>query len=278
MKTRFFELEPKFVYRIENVDRSVGFWYNQDGTESHLAEKLQTANRDLPMPPDRERYTAPSGHRWICSAPSLEALLHWFNKEDFPKLIENGFKLHMYEVTEYHEDGPQTLFTREGVLSDIELPYDALYGVKQVLIVRKDLIKGPSAVRRGKMMAQTAHASVGALMKYFEKDICTSLPNGLLEPGQKQVQFHAKASLGSPLNLWLNGLFTKVTVYVENEEELNELWGKIVNYPSAIPLPAAFIVDSGLTEFHGVPTPTCIGVGPWFSNQLDEITGNLPLL
>ena len=272
------EMNTKFVFRVENKDLDVGFWFRSDGTESHLAEKLGTSNRTLPMPYDREKFTSPSGRRWICSAPTLEAMLHWFGKDDFPILIQNGFKFHMYEVSEYLEDGPQTLFTREGVISDTILPDDALYGVKQVIVVRKDLIKGSTAVRRGKMMAQACHASVGALMQYFEKDHCISLPNGLMKPGQEQMQFLARCTPGSPLNLWINGLFTKVVVSVENEKELLEVWSRVKADTPELPLPAALITDSGLTEFHGVPTLTCLGIGPWFSNRIDNITGNLPLL
>ena len=41
---------------------------------------------------------------------------------------------------------------------------------KQVIVVRHDLIKGEKAVRRGKMMAQVAHASIASLLKLFIKE------------------------------------------------------------------------------------------------------------
>jgi PTH2 family peptidyl-tRNA hydrolase len=37
-------------------------------------------------------------------------------------------------------------------------------------------------------------------------------------------------------------------------------------------------VDAGLTEFNGVPTKTCIAIGPNWSDEIDEITGHLKLL
>ena len=38
--------------------------------------------------------------------------------------------------------------------------------VKQVIVFRKDLLKGEHAVRKGKIAAQVAHASLCALLKY----------------------------------------------------------------------------------------------------------------
>lgn len=272
-------MEIKRVFRIENKDISVGFWYNIDGSPSGLAQKLGTTNKDLPMPFDKEKYTSPTGEPYICSAPSLEALLHWFGKEDFEILIQNGFKLHMYEVVNPIEDGPQTLFRRSLVLSDTILSDEAMYGVKQVIVVRKDLVKGEHAVRRGKIIAQACHASLGSFLKWQTREQVTTLPGGCYEPGQKYQRLHFEFSLGSPFDLWLNGLFTKVCVYVDGEKELLDLYKKAQSdelFP--IPIPVSLITDSGLTEFHGVPTMTCLGIGPWFSRELDKLTGNLPLL
>ena len=38
------------------------------------------------------------------------------------------------------------------------------------------------------------------------------------------------------------------------------------------------IVDAGLTEFNGVPTKTCIAIGPANPDDIDEITKHLKLL
>jgi PTH2 family peptidyl-tRNA hydrolase len=43
-------------------------------------------------------------------------------------------------------------------------------------------------------------------------------------------------------------------------------------------VPCALIVDAGKTEFHGVPTKTCCAVGPGWTDEVDPITGALPLL
>ena len=48
--------------------------------------------------------------------------------------------------------------------------------VKQVIVFRKDLLKGDHAIRKGKFAAQVAHGSLGALLKLAwrfrdEKDV-----------------------------------------------------------------------------------------------------------
>ena len=43
-------------------------------------------------------------------------------------------------------------------------------------------------------------------------------------------------------------------------------------------LPCSLITDAGLTEFNGVPTNTCIAIGPWDPAEIDKITGHLKLL
>jgi peptidyl-tRNA hydrolase len=40
---------------------------------------------------------------------------------------------------------------------------------------------------------------------------------------------------------------------------------------------AALIRDAGITEFKE-PTITCAAFGPWWSDELDDITGHLKLI
>ena len=43
-------------------------------------------------------------------------------------------------------------------------------------------------------------------------------------------------------------------------------------------IPHALITDAELTEFHGVPTNTYLGIGLYIAKEIDKFTGNLPLL
>ena len=124
--------------------------------------------------------------------------------------------------------------------------------VKQVIVVRTDL-KMP----KGKLAAQVAHASLGAVLKH--KDY--------------QSSYKLRLNLTPELQAWLAGSFFKVVLKVEDEEELNF----ILNAVSKSRLPYAKIVDAGHT-FFDKPTFTCLGIGPAVESVLDKITGHLKLL
>ena len=88
------------------------------------------------------------------------------------------------------------------------------------------------------------------------------------------IEYSFNVVQGTPWYEWLNGSFTKIVVYVNSEQELLDIYEKAKDAK----LPCSLIQDSGFTEFHGVPTYTAVAVGPWWSEAVDEITGDLPLL
>ena len=147
---------------------------------------------------------------------------------------------------------------------------------KQVIVFRKDLLKGPNAIRKGKFGAQVAHASLGALLTCFSvhKEELIKFGTIDVEPGQIQYEYNLTFDKDSVLDDWLNGKFTKIVVSVDSDEELIAL-NKALDETY---IPHALITDAGLTEFHGVPTNTCLGIGPYIYEEIDKFTGNLPLL
>ena len=154
---------------------------------------------------------------------------------------------------------------------------------KQVIVFRKDLLKGEHAIRKGKFAAQVAHASIGSLLKLFTKERSEYLrmgPYGEVEPKQFFTRYSLEFKDGTLLDSWLNGSFTKVVVSVEGEKELLELEKELrrLNEQESKLIPYALITDIGRTEFHGEQTVTCLGIGPYSSEELDKITGELPLL
>ena len=132
--------------------------------------------------------------------------------------------------------------------------------VKQIIVMRKDL-----NMRKGKIAAQASHASLGALLQLFNKT-----QNG--DTTNYSIDFEKN----SYLNEWLNGIFTKICLSVESEEELLSIYETIKKERQDIP--CVLITDCGLTEFHGVPTNTCIGIGPLWSADIDVYTKHLKLL
>lgn len=126
--------------------------------------------------------------------------------------------------------------------------------IKQVLIVRADL-----KMQRGKECAQAAHASMKVFLDKKDK---SSYDNNRLN-----------VELWPAAIEWLNGAFAKITVRADSEEELLSLFKQA----REANIPASLIIDSGKTVFHGVPTPTVVAIGPYYSEEIDKITGNLKL-
>ena len=114
--------------------------------------------------------------------------------------------------------------------------------MKQIIVIRKDL-----NMSIGKTCVQGCHASLKATLE----------------------------NLNHPSVIeWLSGPFTKIAVSVDSEQELFDILEKA----KAANLITALITDAGKTEFNGVPTNTCIAIGPALHSDLVPITGNLKLL
>ena len=142
---------------------------------------------------------------------------------------------------------------------------------KQVIIVRKDL-----KMSTGKTCSQVAHASMLAIINEM------AVANATIQP-IKEWTLHTN-TIKDPLHEWLAGSFTKITVSVMSEDELFDIYERALSVEGLytgtirIKMPCAIIQDSGKTEFRGVPTYTCAAIGPWWVDEIDEITGALPLL
>lgn len=130
--------------------------------------------------------------------------------------------------------------------------------MKQVIVLRKDL-----NMRKGKMVAQGAHASMKAVL-----DEGYVLPSGVTKPHD-----YFTIPMTCELEQWLTGLFTKVCVGVDSEEELLGIYEKA----KAAELHCSLIQDAGLTEFKE-PTYTAVAVGPGEPEEVDKVTGHLKLL
>lgn len=124
--------------------------------------------------------------------------------------------------------------------------------MKQVIVLRKDL-----NMRKGKMVAQGAHASMKAILAE------ASGAYGVLT-----------IKMSDEMEKWLMGIFTKICVSVDSEEELLAIYQTAKD----VGLHCSLIQDVGLTEFDGVRHYTAVAVGPGDPADIDPITGNLKLL
>ena len=141
--------------------------------------------------------------------------------------------------------------------------------VKQVIVVRTRYPDGKGGFfkpRTGKLIAQGAHASMkvfldsgGEVHESYNPDLPPYCIDVFLTPQMAE---------------WVNGKFTKICVRATSEEQLVALYQQAVDAG----LPCALIEDAGATEFHGVPTKTCIAIGPADAAEIDRITGDLKLL
>ena len=171
--------------------------------------------------------------------------------------------------------------------------------IKQVIVVRTDL-----NMRKGKMCAQVAHASMKVFFDRME-DVSFDL-------NRRNIYF---CDFTTEMLQWMEGSFAKIVVGCNSEQELFDLQKQadeagIVN---------ALILDNGNTEFKGVcsncegsghvshvsqvnvsgykdlildvqchickgtgkvnkPTYTCLAIGPDEADKIDKITGGLKLL
>lgn len=112
-------------------------------------------------------------------------------------------------------------------------------------------------MRTGKAIAQGAHASMAAVLSEAERS-------------HDQVVI----KLDDRSRDWLLGRFKKITVSVNSEAELVALHAAA----KEAGMLSALIIDSGLTEFNGVPTMTAVAIGPDEPEKIDKLTGKLPLL
>lgn len=132
--------------------------------------------------------------------------------------------------------------------------------VKQVIVMRKDL-----NMRKGKMCAQAAHASMAFITRRLKRnpfDAYGDRPNDKVVP------------LSDVEQEWLDNSFTKICVSVDSENELLAVAAAaqdagLVNH---------LVLDNGTTEFNGVPTYTCLALGPDRAERIVAITGHLRLL
>ena len=125
---------------------------------------------------------------------------------------------------------------------------------KQVIVIRRDL-----RMRRGKEIAQGAHAATAWLADLILQTMrANDVDHLALSPAEQA---------------WLESSFRKVTVKVNSEEELIAVYQKALDAGLVVHL----ITDRGLTEFGGVPTRTCLAVGPDYDDLIDPVTGDLEL-
>ena len=140
------------------------------------------------------------------------------------------------------------------------------YKSKQMIVMRRDL-----RMRKGKIAAQAGHACVEATLMALARE--GRLDQVRVTPGQTWVCLEDEGTPSTPLSRWFDAGVAKVCVYVDGEEALLDLATKGRELGFAV----ALVRDAGFTEFHGEPTYTCLAFEPLAPEQIDPLTGDLPL-
>lgn len=144
---------------------------------------------------------------------------------------------------------------------------------KQVIVMRKDL-----NMRKGKMIAQGAHASLAVLLEAFfgehgkrEWIISEDVTDGVID---RRMIKGISMEVSNPMFQWINSSFKKIVVGAESLSECVDAY----QAAKKAGIPCALIEDKGLTEFGGEVTITCCAIGPDDPEKIDKITGHLKLI
>ncbi|MBO5006976.1 MAG: aminoacyl-tRNA hydrolase [Clostridia bacterium] len=139
-----------------------------------------------------------------------------------------------------------------------------MYRSKMMIVMRRDL-----KMRKGKIAAQAGHACIEAVLMALKKE--DRMNDFQITPDGMFLSDMGKRP--TPLSDWFGYGCAKVCVYVDSEEALLDIAEKAEEKG----IIAAVITDAGMTEFHGMPTKTCLALEPLPTETADELTGGLPL-
>ena len=139
-----------------------------------------------------------------------------------------------------------------------------MYKSKMMIVMRRDL-----KMRKGKIAAQAGHACVDAVLMALKNEARLDE----LEMTAEGMMLRQTDKPSTPLSDWFGYGCAKICVYVDSEQALLEIAQKARERG----ILASVITDAGMTEFHGVPTNTCLALEPLPAEIADELTGDLPL-
>jgi PTH2 family peptidyl-tRNA hydrolase len=147
--------------------------------------------------------------------------------------------------------------------------------IKQVIV-----INGALGMRKGKIAAQVAHASMKVFFDMLSVDKQCDEPthwnDGIYDHAHGDPHEHGvncsyrmSGSISGPMAYWATRCFKKIVLSVASDDDLVRVHQLAIDAG----LPAAMMTDNGETEFRGVLTRTAVAIGPYYSADLDKITG-----
>ncbi len=140
---------------------------------------------------------------------------------------------------------------------------------KQVIVMRTDT---DPKMRKGKMVAQGGHGVIRFLKSRMHK----STWRALLQILWNVVRGRGVYGLMPGMYHWMwdDDKEKKICLGADSLDQILDLQKRAL----AAGVEAHLITDSGITEFGGVPTETCLCLGPDFADKIDVLTADLKCL
>lgn len=115
-------METKIFYRVANRETKEGLWYDQDGNFTGLIHNKFDfcSNNKLPMPYNEEVIG------WLSATDKLNDIFLWFTKEDITRLEEFGYRIGIYEATEYKFYENHWLIDQKSSIFKVDLPINSI--------------------------------------------------------------------------------------------------------------------------------------------------------
>ena len=126
-------METRVIFRIENPVEKDGMWYTKDGLFRKTIHILcpNGIAKDFPMPSNVTLHRK-DGKVWQSAGKNIENMNQWFTANDAVNLWRNGFKLFEFETTMFQELEMETLFCRDGVIRQREIPLEMIWNIKEI--------------------------------------------------------------------------------------------------------------------------------------------------
>jgi len=127
-------MDTRVIYRIENPVERDGMWYNKDGIFRKTIHVLcpDGIAKDFPMPSNLSLHRK-DGKIWQSAGKSVENMNRWFTASDAVNLWRNGFRLFEFETSMFQELEMETLFCRDGIIRQREIPLETIWDIKQIM-------------------------------------------------------------------------------------------------------------------------------------------------
>ena len=115
-------MSTKTLFRLERKSGD-GMWYNADGTFNPSIRTICPGSINATIPMDYSELYKRDGKVWNSACDNLDSLYAWFPKKDMIKLVDNGFMLFEYVVTNWVEiEKGEIIFSQDSVITKTLLP------------------------------------------------------------------------------------------------------------------------------------------------------------